>query len=170
MPLSTTSISGAARLLVLLALVGLTQACLAAKLSGRVVHVSDGDTITVLDAGQVQHKVRLAGIDAPERSQSFGERSRESLAEQVAGNTVVVDTDKKDRYGRTVGKILLNGQDINLEQVRRGMAWHYKAYEREQSAEDRRAYAEAEDEARRTRVGLWQDAEPVPPWEFRRRK
>ncbi len=88
-----------------------------------VVHVADGDTITVLDAGKVQHKVRLAGIDAPEKAQPFGQRSRESLADLVAGRTVIVETHKKDRYGRYVGKVILNSRDVNLEQIRRGMAW-----------------------------------------------
>ncbi len=88
-----------------------------------VVHVADGDTITVLDAGKVQHKVRLAGIDAPEKAQPFGQRSRESLEDLVAGRTVIVETHKKDRYGRYVGKVILNSRDVNLEQIRRGMAW-----------------------------------------------
>jgi len=88
-----------------------------------VVHVADGDTITVLDAGKVQHKVRLAGIDAPEKAKPFGQRSRESLEDLVAGRTVIVETHKKDRYGRYVGKVILNSRDVNLEQIRRGMAW-----------------------------------------------
>lgn len=88
-----------------------------------VVHVADGDTITVLDAGKVHHKVRLAGIDAPEKAKPFGQRSRESLEDLVAGRTVIVETHKKDRYGRYVGKVILNSRDVNLEQIRRGMAW-----------------------------------------------
>lgn len=148
-------------------LLSLSMACSAGEIRGVVVGVADGDTITLLDASKTQHKVRLAGIDAPEKRQPFGGRSRESLSELVAAQTVVVETDKKDRYGRTVGKILLDGQDINLEQIRRGMAWHYKTYAREQSPEDRRAYAEAEQEARKARLGLWRDAAPLPPWDFR---
>lgn len=159
--------SGAARLLVLLAFFWLSHACLAAEISGRVVRVADGDTITVLDNNKTQHKVRLAGVDAPEKAQAFGERSRESLDELVAGRIVIVESNKRDRYGRTVGKILLNGQDINFEQVRRGMAWHYKAYANEQSPEDRSLYDAAEVEARQARRGLWADRTPVPPWDFR---
>ena len=83
---------------------------------------------------------------------------------------VTVETEKKDRYGRDVGKVLVNGVDANLEQVQRGFAWHYKAYEREQSANDRKLYEFAEKEARTTRRGLWRDAEPLPPWEFRKTK
>lgn len=115
-----------------------------------------------------QHKVRLAGIDAPERSQPFGQRSKQSLSDLVFSQWVTVETDKRDRYGRAVGKVLKDGVDTNLEQVKRGMAWHYKAYQREQSASDRVTYAEAEEAAREERVGLWRDAQPVPPWDFRR--
>lgn len=134
---------------------------------GRVVSVADGDTITVLDDTRTQHKIRLAGIDSPEKKQPFGQRSKESLSDLVFSKTVTVDTDKRDKYGREVGKVLVDGIDANLEQIRRGMAWHYKAYDREQSAIDRKVYADAENEARAARRGLWADAVPVPPWEFR---
>jgi endonuclease YncB( thermonuclease family) len=80
---------------------------------------------------------------------------------------VTVETSKTDRYGRQVGKVLESGQDVNLEQVRRGMAWHYKAYEREQTPGDRRAYSAAEDAARAAKNGLWSLRDPIPPWEFR---
>jgi len=137
---------------------------------GWVVGIADGDTITVLDDTRTQHKIRLAGIDAPEKKQPFGNRSKESLSDLVFSKTVTVDTDKRDKYGREVGKVLVDGIDANLEQVKRGMAWHYKAYEREQSAIDRKAYAEAENEASASRRGLWEDKSPLPPWEFRRNR
>jgi len=137
---------------------------------GKVVGVADGDTITILDYTQTQHKIRLAGIDAPEKKQAFGNRSKESLSDLVFSKTVTVVTDKLDKYGREVGKVLVDGVDANLAQVQRGMAWHYKAYEREQSVIDRGVYAEAESEARAARRGLWADVEPEPPWEFRRNK
>lgn len=145
----------------------LALGCDAATIAGRVVGVSDGDTITVLDADKTQHKIRLAGIDAPEKKQPFGQRSKESLSELVFSKNVTVETDKRDRYGREVGKVLVDGLDANLEQVQRGFAWHYKAYEREQSAIDRQVYADAENEARAVRRGLWADVAPVPPWDFR---
>lgn len=129
-----------------------------------------GDTVTVLDDAKRQHKIRLSGIDAPEKNQAFGQRSKESLSDLVFAKTVDVETDKVDRYGRRVGKIWVNGIDANLEQIKRGMAWHYKQYAREQSKEDQREYAEAEDEAREAKRGLWKDVEPVAPWEFRRRQ
>ncbi len=137
-------------------------------LSGRVVGVSDGDTVTILDASKRTHKVRLLGIDSPEKKQPFGERAKQSLSDLVFNKQVTVEGSKQDRYGRDLGKIVLDGQDINLEQIRRGMAWHYKQYARDQSPQDRLAYAEAENAARQQRAGLWQDNHPVPPWSFRR--
>ena len=141
--------------------------CNAATIEGKVVGVADGDTITVLDATNTQHKIRLSGIDAPEKKQPFGNHSKESLSELVFAKTVTVETDKLDKYKRNVGKVQVNGVDANLEQVKRGMAWHYKAYEREQPAVDRKAYSDAENEANAARRGLWSDADPVPPWVFR---
>lgn len=152
-------------------LLGLASAAaFAGQIDGLVVGVSDGDTISVLDAAKVQHKIRLAGIDAPEKKQAFGNRSKESLSELVFDKAVTIETNKKDRYGREVGKVLVNGMDANLAQVQRGMAWHYKAYEREQPAIDRKVYADAENEAKAARRGLWSDAYPVPPWDFRHNK
>ena len=153
-----------------LILIGLSLSSIANQISGKVVSVADGDTITVLDAEHVQHKIRLSGIDAPERAQAFGRRSRELLSDLVAGAQVVVETDKADRYGRSVGKVLLQGRDINLAMVNAGLAWHYKKYEREQPASDRLLYASAEEEARERRSGLWRDTEPMAPWDWRAAK
>ena len=97
-------------------------ACTAATIEGRVVGVADGDTITVLDANAVQHKIRLAGIDAPEKKQPFGQRSKQSLSDLVFDKAVTVETNKRDKYRREVGKVLVGGVDANLEQVKRGMA------------------------------------------------
>ena len=137
-------------------------------LSGRVVRIADGDTITVLDSSKTQHRIRLQGIDAPESKQGFGTQSKKKLSGMIFGKDVEVVYEKNDQYGRLVGKVLLEGRDINLEQVRSGMAWHYKEYEREQSSEDRELYARAEDEARSARRGLWVGRNPVEPSEFRR--
>jgi len=136
-------------------------------LLGRVVSVADGDTITVLDDTNTQHKIRLTGIDAPEKRQAFGNVSKQSLADMVAGQSVAVEWVKADRYGRKLGKVLLAGLDCNLVQVKRGLAWHYKQYQREQSPTDQQIYSAAEIEARQVQAGLWRDAAPVPPWEFR---
>ena len=105
---------------------------LAAELYGRVVGVSDGDTITILDAEQVTHKIRLSGIDAPEKVQPFGERAKQQLSDWVYQSQVGVIHDKTDRYGRIVGKVTLNGEDVNIQMIHAGLAWHYKAYEAEQ--------------------------------------
>lgn len=151
----------------LLILATLASASYGETLQGKVVGISDGDTITVLDSGKTQYKVRLAGIDAPEKSQAFGDRSKQYLSDQVFGKTVTVDWNKTDKYGRTIGKVIVNGQDANLRQVQAGLAWHYKQYEKEQSASDRNSYAQAESDARTRHIGLWHDATPIPPWDFR---
>lgn len=116
----------------------------AANLHGKVISVSDGDTITVLDATQRTHKIRLAGIDAPEKSQAHGMDAKQHLSNLVLGKVVEVDGDKQDKYGRTVGKVLYQGKDANLTQSQTGWAWHYVAYASEQSPADRDAYAVAE--------------------------
>lgn len=141
--------------------------CSAETLTGRVVAVADGDTLSVLDGAKVQHKIRLAGIDAPEKKQAFGQRSKESLSEMVFNKTVIVETDKRDRYGRQIGKVLIDDRDVNLVQIERGMAWFYRQYQRELSVNDRKLYEAAENEAKDQRRGLWKDAEPVAPWDFR---
>jgi endonuclease YncB( thermonuclease family) len=139
-------------------------------LEGRVVGVADGDTITVLGAGNRQTRVRLQGIDAPESRQAFGQVSKLSLGDLVFDKKVVVEYQKTDRYGRTLGKVIAEGRDVNLLQVKAGLAWHYKYYQDEQSPADRRLYADAEAEARSARRGLWADSNPTPPWDFRRGK
>ena len=140
----------------------------AVTLTGRVIGIADGDTLTVLDDHFVQHKVRLSGIDAPEKTQPFGTVSRQHLALLTFGRQVRVVATKKDRYKRTVGKVLIGEIDANLAQVEVGLAWHYREYAREQSPEDRRAYAEAEETARARGAGLWRDARPVAPWTYRK--
>jgi endonuclease YncB( thermonuclease family) len=153
---------------VVAALLLATAWCVQAEvISGKVVRVADGDTITVLDEQMQQHKIRLAGIDAPERRQAFGQRSREFLSSLVAAQQVEVETEKTDKYGRSVGKVLLQGRDMNLAVVAAGLAWHYKEYESEQSPSDRLLYANAEQEARVLRKGLWVDPAPEAPWDWR---
>jgi endonuclease YncB( thermonuclease family) len=123
--------------------------------------------VAILDAKNVQTRIRLAGIDAPEKSQPFGNRSKQHLSGLVFGKTVEVEATKKDRYERTIGKVIIAGRDANLNQLKAGMAWHYKKYESEQSATDRTAYSQAEEAARIARAGLWRDPTPIPPWDFR---
>lgn len=155
------------KIIVALLLALISEYAWAENIAGRVVGVADGDTITVLDSTNQQHKIRLAGIDAPEKNQPWGQASKQSMSDQVFDRQVIVETGKRDRYGREVGKVLVDGRDANLEQIKRGLAWHYKKYEREQPAADRPVYATAEIEARSARRGLWADSSPMPPWEWR---
>jgi endonuclease YncB( thermonuclease family) len=120
--------------------------------------------------------VRLSGIDAPERRQPFGDRAKQHLAALVFRKTVRVEWDKRDRYSRIVGRVLAAECeaacpytiDVGLEQIRAGLAWHYKQYAREQPPVQRLRYAEIERRARERREGLWSDLQPTPPWAFRR--
>lgn len=135
----------------------------AADFTGKVVAVADGDTITVL-RDRVQVKVRLVEIDAPEKAQAFGNRSKQALTALVHGQEVRVVEHGLDKYQRTLGRIFRGDLDVNAEQVRQGMAWVYRQY-----AKDASLY-QIEAEAKAERRGLWRDPEPVPPWEWRREK
>jgi endonuclease YncB( thermonuclease family) len=163
----------------LLVLAATAQATTNEAFEARVVGVSDGDTISVQDSRAPPRKIRLAGIDAPEKGQSFGDRSKKNLSSLVFGKTVRIEWSKSDKYGRIVGKVLIapSGScavppcpatlDVNLAQIAAGYAWHYRQYEKEQSKRDREAYGIAERHARDQKLGLWRDPEPVPPWEWR---
>jgi endonuclease YncB( thermonuclease family) len=130
---------------------------------------TDGDTLVLLDANNTQHKVRLAGIDCPERKQAWSTKAKQALSDYVFDRQVTVDWDKRDRYQRIVGKVLDGQRDVNLALIRDGLCWWYRRYADEQSAVDRVLYSDAEEEARKGRSGLWSDSQPVPPWEWRRR-
>ena len=163
----TSAISFALTLLAA-SLLAICQLSHAAELRGKVVGISDGDTLTVLDAANSTHRIRLDGIDAPEKRQAYGTRSREHLAALAFGKPVLVVWSKRDRYGRIVGQVNLGeSHDVGLALIEAGLAWHYKRYQHEQSSVDRGRYARAEDDARAKRAGLWQDQHPVPPWEYR---
>jgi hypothetical protein len=115
----------------------------------------------VLDAANRQHKIRLAQIDAPEKDQPFGQASKKQLSDLVFLQSVQIEAETTDRYGRTVARVRVNGKDVNLAQIQYGMAWVYTQY-----AHDKQ-YFDAEDQARASRTGLWSDANPMPPWEWR---
>jgi endonuclease YncB( thermonuclease family) len=136
-------------------------------LVGKVVGVSDGDTITVLDIEKTEHKVRLMGIDAPEKSQDFGNQSKRALSNYIYQKEVSVEYKKLDKYKRKVGKVTLEGKDICLLMIQDGFAWHYKDYEKEQSKTDRNLYSQAELKAREAKIGLWQDNKAIEPSAFR---
>ena len=153
----------------------------AAELAGRVVGVTDGDTIVVLDAGKKQHIVRLAGIDAPSLKQAFGPQSQKNLADLVHNRQVTVEWSKQDRKKGIIGKVFyqpelcatpacLEKTDANYQQIAAGMAWHDKQSEGELSTVDRDRYAAAEKQARTAKRGLWSDPAPVAPWEWRRQR
>lgn len=125
----------------------------------KVIKISDGDTITVL-SGKEQTKVRLYGIDAPEKKQDYGQRSKQFLASLIAGQVVEVEPNGKDRYKRTLGIIHHKGQDINAQMVLNGYAWAYVKYSR--------MYIDHERLARENKRGLWQSSNPTPPWEWRK--
>jgi endonuclease YncB( thermonuclease family) len=139
-------------------------------ISGRVVGVADGDTITVLDSTNTQHKIRLSGIDAPEKKQAFGAVSKKSLSDLIYDKEVQVEWHKQDRYGRIVGKVSINGVDVNLEQIKLGMSWFYKKYQNELVLDDRLAYLHAQETAETRKIGLWIDKQPIAPWDFRKQR
>ena len=139
-------------------------------LSGRVVALKDGDSFIVLD-GKTQHPIRIAGIDAPERGQPYGNASKSNLSRLILNRKVQARCYKSDRFGRNVCRVFGDrGQDVGLEQVRAGMAWWLREHAMEQTPGEQGAYQGAEDAARVTRRGLWKDAKPVPPWEWRAMK
>jgi endonuclease YncB( thermonuclease family) len=146
-----------------------TSAANAETITGRVIGVTDGDTVTVLDGENQQHKIRLSGIDAPEKAQAFGTKSKQSLSDCAYNQQASVEYTKRDRYKRIVGKVVVSGRDCNLEQIRSGMAWHYKKYAAEQNMEDRSLYAKVESQAQEAKSGLWVESDAIPPWEFRQR-
>jgi endonuclease YncB( thermonuclease family) len=149
----------AALLILLLPLAALAQRT--TTLTGKVVGITDGDTITVLDAEKHQHKIRLEGIDAPESGQPFGTQAKKALSDKVFGKEVAIKESGKDKYGRTLGHIYVGKQHVNRELVAEGFAWHYKEYNRDSDL------ASAENEARAAKRGLWRDDVPTPPWDFR---
>jgi endonuclease YncB( thermonuclease family) len=165
------AVTAALILLALLMLLLLLPVCGCAQtITGKVVGVSDGDMITVLDEQKRQHKIRLEGIDAPESAQAFGSRAKQSLSDLVFGKVVTVTSSKKDRYGRVLGKVTLDGKDINKEQINRGMAWFNFPYEGELPDNVAVPYKLTYMLARQKKLGLWADASPVEPWNFRRSK
>jgi endonuclease YncB( thermonuclease family) len=148
-----------------------------ADIMGLVVAVTDGDTIKVLDADNNEYKVRLTGIDAPERGQPYSNVSRKHLASTVAGKEVFVESDKQDIYGRELGKVWVQPSDCptcgktlnaNYAQILAGLAWWYRYYAKEQSPEDRGRYESAEDEAKARGWGLWADPDPINPYQWRK--
>lgn len=140
-----------------------------ADFSGLVIKVIDGDTIIVLD-GSKKIKVRLSGIDAPELKQRFGFNSKQELTSLIEKKWVNILSNSRDKYKRTLGKVICNNVDINLSLIKLGMAWHYKKYKKNQSKNDQDLYTYYENIARDSRLGLWKDYNSIAPWDWRRGK
>jgi len=157
-------------ILALPTLVGCTTGSISTDvLSGKIIRVHDGDSVHILPASGKRVVVRLAGIDAPEIDQQFGIPSRDHLRAMVMNRQVDAHCHKQDKYQREVCTIFRDGDDVNLQMVRAGLAWHFKRYQDEQTRRERRIYGAAENTARNKKVGLWaRDA--LAPWEFRARK
>lgn len=149
--------------LVLFAALACPALAFASDIEGKIVGITDGDTLTVLH-DLVQIKVRLAEIDTPEKAQPFGQRAKQSLADLCFNKQARIEDKGHDRYGRTIGRVWCAGIDANAQQVQRGMAWVYDRY-----VTDRSLYA-LQDDARAARRGLWADADPVQPWQWRKAK
>jgi endonuclease YncB( thermonuclease family) len=135
----------------------------------KVVKITNGDTVHVLDQSKTKHKIRLGGIDAPEKKQAFGQKSKQNLSRLITGKSIEVEYNKRDRYKRIIGKLIYQGQDVNLLQVKQGYAWHYKQYQRDQTLLDRTLYSPAKIVAREQTIGLW-SAHTIPPRAFRKSK
>jgi endonuclease YncB( thermonuclease family) len=137
-----------------------------ADFTGKVVRVMDGDTLEVLTQDMTPIRVRLSGIDCPEKGQAFGQRAKQAASDLAFGKTVEVRDTGRDRYGRTVGEVMLqDGRSLNRELVRAGLAWWYRQYAKKDAD-----LARLEEEAREAKLGLWADADPVPPWNWRKER
>jgi endonuclease YncB( thermonuclease family) len=135
-------------------------------ITGKVVSIADGDTITILDSSKTQHKIRLYGIDTPEKGQAFGNSAKKYTASLTAGKTVKVIAYDTDRYGRTVGVVMVNGVNVNQSLIKAGYAWQYTQYCKESFCKD---WLQLEREAKASLRGLWAD-DPIAPWDWRKDK
>lgn len=152
------------RFIVLLLTLSFTWNSHAADFSGQVIRILDGDTIEVLH-NQHPKRIRLSGIDCPEKGQAFGTRAKQAVSELVFGKEVTIQTHGHDKYKRIIADVFLpDGTNVNQELVKEGWCWWYRKY-----APGNMALEGLEREARESRLGLWVDSNPVPPWEWRKR-
>lgn len=135
--------------------------------NAKVVNISDGDTVTVVTDANKQVKIRLYGIDTPEKGQAFGQKAKEFTSKSVSGKNVTIEEINKDRYGRTVGIISANGSILNEELIKNGLAWHYGRYCNRPECNRWKQY---ELQAQKSKIGLWAESSPTPPWDFRKNK
>lgn len=148
-------------------------------IQGKVIKVVDGDTIVILDGSGSKHRIRFSGIDAPEWNQPYGKESTENLRKLLGNRVVIIEYSKYDKYNRVVGNVLVDDiqcqdcvgkMNIGLEQIRDGLAWHYKKYQFEQKEVDQKSFSDAEIDARSKNLGLWADKKSIAPWKWRKRK
>ena len=160
----TRTVTALSLVLLTLLLPVMGTAASAETIIGMVVGVHDGDTLTLLDDSKTQIKIRLAEIDAPESRQPYGSRAKQELSGLAFGRPAAVQVQDLDRYGRTVWRVTVDGVDVNAEMVRRGAAWVYRKYAKDQSL------FTIEEQARDTKAGLWAlpEADQIPPWEWRK--
>jgi micrococcal nuclease len=136
----------------------------AADFQAKAIHIADGDTITVLTESKRQIKIRLNGIDCPEKAQAYGNKAKQFTKDLVAGKVVTVQAYGQDKYGRTIGDVILeDGRNLNQELVKAGYAWWFFKYS------DDEQLGILEVKAKVAKVGLWVDKDPIPPWIFRHR-
>ena len=140
-----------------------------ADVNGVISRVIDADTVVLKSDQGINYKIRLLGIDAPEINQVYGKEATRYLSNKVLGKNLKVLGKNKDRYHRLLGKLILNGNDINLDLVKNGMAWHYKFYKKSQEKKDQLLYSNAEKYAKVNKLGLWGEEMPVPPWKWRKK-
>lgn len=142
----------------------LTTILVAETITGKVISVTDGDTIKILDEKNKVYKIRLIDIDAPEKKQAFGNKSKENLSKYIAGENVRVEYYKLDRYKRILGTVYFKDKDINKQQIIDGYAWVYKKYSKNNE------YINQERISKNHKRGLWKDEKPIEPWEYRKMK
>jgi len=160
---------------ILIIILFLTSTYTFADFDAKVINIVDGDTIDVLDGRGEKLRIRLLGIDAPEREQPFGKKSMLYLKKIINGKSVIIISKPNNNkpytlgfYKRIIGKITLNSKDVNFEMIKEGMAWHFKKYKKSQPIEDRQSYNDEENNARDKNIGLWSDENPLAPWKWRR--
>ncbi len=149
----------------IIVLLAISVSLAGAEIAGTAIKIIDGDTVSVQEINGNTHRIRLYGVDAPEKRQPYGLTAKLYLAIAISGKVVTVSAHGHDRYGRMIGEIIFEGKNINAELVLNGLAWHYRAY-----APKDRILAENETAARTAEIGLWSDPQPIPPWDYRKGK
>lgn len=134
------------------------------RISGKVIRIADGDTFTLLDNHNKQSRIRLHGIDCPEKNQDYYQVAKDFLSDAIFKKIVDVEITDNDRYGRLIGRVWISKVDVNLSLIKNGLAWHYKHFDKSKS------YADAELSARNKKLNIWSLKNPVAPWDFRRTK